>query len=1044
VDDEREVGSQPDRDADVRTFLIADVRGYTRFTQEHGDEAAGELAAHFAEVAGAAVSDLGGRLLELRGDEALAVFTSARGALRAALELQRRLRPHERQERFPAGVGIGLDSGEAVPVEGGYRGGALNLAARLCSIAGPGQILASETVVSLARRVDGLSFAPRKPVRLKGLAQPIRVVEIVPDEPLPAIPQEPSRPRQLTRWAWAALGAGALAVLVVGAVALDHLSGPDGLEHIPANSVGVIDTGSGAITSALPLEGRPGGVADGAGAVWITDEVAGTVLKLDPSEGVVVDTIPVGDAPVGVAVGAGAVWVANSESHNVSQINPESSTVVDTIPVGNGPTQVAVGAGTVWVANATDGTVARIDPERGRVSATIGLPQAPSGLAAEGEDIWATSAAGGLAMKVDATTNTVSQSFSVGNGPTGVALGDGYVWVANGPDGTVSRVDPSSGAITKINVPGAPQTLAFNDGSLWVASALSGTVAEIDAGEGTVVRTIDVGSDPSSLAVVGERVRVATLGAAGAHRGGTLRVSLQAGPTDTFDSIDPGVSFRAQAWQLLSLVHDGLVGFRRVGGPLGGTLVADLATAIPTPQDGGRTYTFQLRDGIRYSNGDLVQAHDFRNAIEREFEFDTGMAPGGLQLARAGDCHRGPGNCDLSEAIVTDDDAGTVAFHLAARDPEFLYKLAVPWGAPVPDGSRGPSSPGRPVPGTGPYRVVTFEPNRRLVLERNPNFEEWSAEARPDGFTDKMVWSFGMGPGRQTTAVERNDIDVMLDDPRPSDIHEIVTRWPTLAHPYVRPNIYFMFLNTKLAPFDDPRARGALNLAIDRGDVVEAWGGSGLAQPTCQVLPPGLPGYRPYCPYTKNASSSGTWSAPDPDRAKALVRASGTGGQEVVVFAPRVEPQLSGARRVADALAFLGYRVRVQTIGDFNRYYARAGSGSVQIGIAGWLANYPIASQFFESLLTCAAYQPDAPVNLNAPAFCDRRIDDYIERATALEPTQPSAATALWQRTDRAIVDAAPWAPLVNERGIDLVSERVGNYQHHPQWGVLLDQLWVQ
>src|SRR5688500_591216 len=120
----------------VRTFLIADVRGYTRFTQEHGDEEAGKLAARFAALVREAVTAMGGEVVELRGDEALCVFPSARQALRAAVELQIRFRTQvEDQPVFPLGIGIGLDAGEAVPVEGGYRGGALNLAARLCSLA---------------------------------------------------------------------------------------------------------------------------------------------------------------------------------------------------------------------------------------------------------------------------------------------------------------------------------------------------------------------------------------------------------------------------------------------------------------------------------------------------------------------------------------------------------------------------------------------------------------------------------------------------------------------------------------------------------------------------------------------------------------------------------------------------------------------------------------------------------------------------------------------------------------------------------------------
>src|SRR5262249_41751803 len=119
----------------IQTFLIADLRGYTRFTREQGDEAAAGLASRFAEIVRVVVERAPGqprqpgRLLELRGDEALVAFASARAALRAAVALQARFAAEMAAHlEVPLGVGIGLDAGEAVPVADGYRGGTLNLA----------------------------------------------------------------------------------------------------------------------------------------------------------------------------------------------------------------------------------------------------------------------------------------------------------------------------------------------------------------------------------------------------------------------------------------------------------------------------------------------------------------------------------------------------------------------------------------------------------------------------------------------------------------------------------------------------------------------------------------------------------------------------------------------------------------------------------------------------------------------------------------------------------------------------------------------------
>src|SRR6266550_2482270 len=129
------VGSiMPGSGAEILTFLIADVRGYTSFTQARGDEAAARLAMNFAEIANEAVEARSGRVIQLRGDEALASFASARQALRAAVDLQLAfLDEMELDPAMPLRLGIGIDAGEAVPVSDGYRGGALNLAARLCS-----------------------------------------------------------------------------------------------------------------------------------------------------------------------------------------------------------------------------------------------------------------------------------------------------------------------------------------------------------------------------------------------------------------------------------------------------------------------------------------------------------------------------------------------------------------------------------------------------------------------------------------------------------------------------------------------------------------------------------------------------------------------------------------------------------------------------------------------------------------------------------------------------------------------------------------------
>jgi DNA-binding NarL/FixJ family response regulator/class 3 adenylate cyclase len=171
----------------VKLFLIADVRGYTSFTERKGDEAAGRLVSTFASIVREIGSQHEGALVEMRGDEALVVFDSVREGIRAAIEMQARFADDTAFEgNGPLPVGIGIDAGEAVPAEDNFRGNAVNVAARLCGLAGPGEVLASQEICHLAGRMEGLEYRDRGSIRLKNLSVPVRVIRIVPQADDPA------------------------------------------------------------------------------------------------------------------------------------------------------------------------------------------------------------------------------------------------------------------------------------------------------------------------------------------------------------------------------------------------------------------------------------------------------------------------------------------------------------------------------------------------------------------------------------------------------------------------------------------------------------------------------------------------------------------------------------------------------------------------------------------------------------------------------------------------------------------------------------------
>jgi peptide/nickel transport system substrate-binding protein len=208
-----------------------------------------------------------------------------------------------------------------------------------------------------------------------------------------------------------------------------------------------------------------------------------------------------------------------------------------------------------------------------------------------------------------------------------------------------------------------------------------------------------------------------------------------------------------------------------------------------------------------------------------------------------------------------------------------------------------------------------------------------------------------------------------------------------------------------------------------------------------------MPGYRRYCPYTARPDAAGVWHAPDLARARRLVAASGTKGQEVVVL-NSIEPPIAATamRHLARTLRQIGYRPRLRLVReqDFDRLASSQPQGTSDMAPEGWSANYPSASTFLQLHLSCAALRPDSDANPNISGFCDPRLDRMMQRARALQITSPSSANELWAHVDREITDRAVWAPVITPKFVELVSKRVGNERFHPLWGPLIDQLWVR
>ena len=543
------------------------------------------------------------------------------------------------------------------------------------------------------------------------------------------------------------------------------------------------------------------------------------------------------------------------------------------------------------------------------------------------------------------------------------------------------------------------------------------------------------------LAVLAGLLALPAAAAAASHRGGTF-VALA---TANAGTADPQVNATSQYWDLYQVTQDGLTAFRKTSGAAANSVVPDLATRLPRTHDGGRTWTLTLRRGIRYSNGALVRPADVRYTFERLFKVHGPTAEslyGAIDGAEA--CLKNPATCKLEHGVAL--SGHTITFHLTRPDTEWLQKLALPPVALLPP-SVGDEEIGTDVSrlvGTGPYYWASYAPARQLELRRNPHFEVWSPAAQPDGYVDRIVQRFGLGVEAEVTEVERGQADWVVDDLPPDRLPELLSRYSSQLHSNPLPADWYVALNVNIKPFNQFKARQAVNLAIDRREIVRLYGGPQFATPTCQVLPPGFPGYAPYCPWTLGGAAP--WSGPDLERAQRLVEESGTAGTRVDIVVADDAVQKAIGKYIQVVLFKLGYDPRVKALPDgVQSAYVQNSRNRVEAGLAQWKQEYPAPSDLLGGLLGCDSFVPDSDSSPNISGFCDRQtVEPLMQRAVALGLTSPKAAERLWRQVDRRVTDLAVWLPLFNPKRLDLVSKRVGNYRWSPQLHLMPSRLWVR
>jgi peptide/nickel transport system substrate-binding protein len=524
---------------------------------------------------------------------------------------------------------------------------------------------------------------------------------------------------------------------------------------------------------------------------------------------------------------------------------------------------------------------------------------------------------------------------------------------------------------------------------------------------GSVVALAACGSSSSSSSSSG----AASTGAV--KQGGTIKIGT-VGP----DAYDPQEYQTVQADSALHLVYTGLLAFKDATGQASTQLVPALADSIPAPTDGGKTYTFHIRSGLHYSDGEPVVASDVVNMVKRMLflggpfsSFFTDIV-GSAQYTAA----KKP-NAPLS-GMVADDKTGTLTIHLITPDTRVLYTFA------IGEAGVGPKSKavfknmtGSPFPGDGPYTLKVVNPsptNGEFILTKNPKFDIPTIAKGNVNEIDGMV---STNVNQMTQNVINGSLDYITEDPVGDLLPTVESKYKDrfLIGPGY-PNTYYFFLNVTIPPFNKLAARQAVNYAIDPTALERVFGGR--LHPSCNLLPPAMVGYQPIspCPWRPNGS-------PDVAKAKSLVQSAGLAGTPVTVWTNTKDPRPAIADYLRSLLDQIGFKASTKTLNQ-TVYFSTIGNPKTkaQIGFTDWFQDYPHPGDFFGNLLTTEAAK-------STPSFNQGFVSDpHVDSQVSTLDAQPATSVASqWSALDKYVNDPqhAYLVPYGNEEDTAFYSTRM-------------------
>jgi peptide/nickel transport system substrate-binding protein len=502
---------------------------------------------------------------------------------------------------------------------------------------------------------------------------------------------------------------------------------------------------------------------------------------------------------------------------------------------------------------------------------------------------------------------------------------------------------------------------------------------------------------------------LASCGSSGSSgkEGGTLNATYASFP----DYLDPALSYEVEGWTAMYNTYIPLLTYAHANGQAGSKVIPGLAKSLPKISDGGKTYTLELRPGLKYSNGAPVKASDFTFAVERLFKINSGGSPFYTDIVGAekfAETKQGgiPG-------IEADDKTGKIVIHLIKPRGTFTNELGLMFVAPLPPSTPETNQTPNPPPATGPYMITKSDPGRGWSYERNPYWAKANAKAMPElpgGHVNKIDVTVVSDASTQVNDIEQGKFDWMQSVPPPDRYPEVKSKYEGTQFRVEQTNSTYLFwMNVNKPPFNDPKVREAVNYAVDPAAMERIYAGSLIGSQ--QILPPGMPGYEKLELYPHDMA-----------KAKQLIAEANPSDRNITVWGDNESENEAAVTYYQNVLQQLGFNAKLKILGD--NYFTVIGNKStpdLDTGWLSWFQDYPHPNDFFQPLLAGESIQPTNNTNfaeINVPEL-NKKISQLGEET--LGPEQEKEYAAL----DKGYMEQAPFAPYGNRTVSTFVSSAI-------------------